>query len=211
VPWQLEADDPAQLVGSVVVARPLASPTDVEILARGLTAFEGPARAGLQLIVVSLDLGDEVVERAWLVEVPDRDPPDDGIYDLPAPSITVSTASGSQLGVLGDGCYVYLCVETGRPVPPGALEPLTSAIGETAELAVGDGSGLVAWEGRLTPLDGSDGEAVSAGGVITETPASTLALSGLEPPGRGEWLLDVEVELDRERGWLRTAYRLVVE
>ena len=47
--------------------------------------------------------------------------------------------------------------------------------------------------------------------AVTDTATSTVSLSGLEPAGPGEWLLDVEVELDRERGWLRTSYRLVVE
>jgi hypothetical protein len=31
-----------------------------------------------------------------------------------------------------------------------------------------------------------------------------MQLSGLAVPAAGRWLLDLEVEFDRERGWMRT-------
>jgi hypothetical protein len=156
-------------------------------------------------------MDEGIIERAWLVDVPDRDPPADGIYDLPAPAIEVATSLGRQEGTLGDGCYVYLCVETGRDTPPRELDPLAASVGETPALSLLDGSALVAWEGSLTPIGGTAGEPRTAAGVVTEAPVSSIALAGLEPAGPGDWLLEVEVVLDRERGWLRTAYRLVVE
>jgi hypothetical protein len=193
-----------------VVARPVEADREPEILGRGLQAFEGPSVPGRHLIVASLPLGEDVAERAWLVDVPDREPPDDGIYDLPAPDIVVSTNSDRRAGVLGDGCYVYLCVETGRPTPPEDLVPITALAGETPTLAVGDGSAVVAWEGSLTPLGQTQGPRLEAAGVVTEAPTSSLPLTGLEPAGPGRWLLEVEVVLDRERGWLRTSHLLVV-
>jgi hypothetical protein len=193
-----------------VVARPVEAGREPEVLARGLQAFEGPSVPGRQVIVATLPVGEHVVERAWLVDVPDREPPDDGLYDLPAPRIIVSTASDRRAGSLGDGCYVYLCVETGQPIPPEDLVPMMALTGETPTLSVSDGSAIVAWEGSLTPLGRTEGRRLEAAGVVTEAPTSSLPLTGLEPMGPGRWLLEVEVMLDRERGWLRTSNLLVV-
>jgi len=209
-PLVLEAEDPALLSRVEVLARAVDSPGDADVLSHDGPGFEGPSTVGRHLVVASLD-DDPGWQRAWLLDVPDRDPPEDGIYDIPAPAILVSTTAGTQRGILGDGCYIYLCVETGRPTPADQLEPLSAVVGETPELRIGDASALVAWEGSLAPLDTTRGEARQAFGAVTDTATSTVSLSGLEPAGPGEWLLDVEVELDRERGWLRTSYRLVVE
>jgi hypothetical protein len=212
VPLQLEADDPISLAGLEVVARPMDAAETEQVLARGVPAFTGPSSSGQHLVIASApDASAGPMARAWLIEVPDRDPPQDGVYDLPAPAITVVGARGEVSGSLGDGCYVYLCVETGRSTPPRRLEPLRAAVGESMELRIGDGSGLVAWDGQLTPLGQTRGPRRDARGAITDTPTATVTLNGLEPPGPGEWLLEVEVVLDRERGWLRTAYRLVVD
>jgi hypothetical protein len=211
VPLQLEAADPTAVTQLEVMARPIHPAATEELLARGVTAFNGPSRSGRHLLIASApgeNAGPEA--RAWLVDVPDRDMPADGLLDLPAPTIRVSSASDEVTGTLGDGCYVYLCVVSGRATPPGRLQPLATSVGEALELRIADGSGLVAWEGRLVPLGETRGRARDASGGVTDTPTSIVTLSGLETPAAGEWLLEVEVILDRERGWLRTTYRLVV-
>jgi len=211
MPLLLEAGDPALLSGIRVTAE-LVETGQLETLAQGQPAFEGPSQPGVQLVIASLAHGGTPVERAWLVEVPDRELPEDGLaIDIPAPGIVVSTASGPQVGVMADGCYAFLCVETGPPPPPGTLAALPTQVDETPVLSVEDDSALVAWQGRLTPLPGTQGDEREATGAVTDTPAITVALDGLEPPARGEWLLEVWVEFDRERGWAWNAYRLVVE
>lgn len=210
MPILLEVDDASLLPAIHVVAEPT-GPGEREYLAHGEPAFEGPSMPGEHLIVASLPGGDAVEERVWLVVVPDREPPADGLIDIPAPPILVSTAAGTQAGMMASGCYAFLCVEAGPSAPPESLQPLSAEAGETPLLRIADGSALVAWQGRLTPLGETDGESREAGGAITDSPVAEVALAGLEPPGRGGWLLEVRVDFDRERGWLWNAYRLVVD
>jgi hypothetical protein len=153
----------------------------------------------------------EVSEHAWLVDVPDREPPPDGLYDVPAPDVLVESTDDSVAGALGDGCYVYLCVEAGPAPPLARLEPLHLAVDEVPLVRLSDASAITAWEGRLSPVDRTEGRAREAAGVLTDTTEAMVALAGLEPPSAGKWRLDLEVTLDRERGWLRTTYRLVAE
>lgn len=211
MPLQLEMTDPGLLPGIRVAAEPV-EPGEREVLAQGQPAFEGPSVPGVQLVVASLTSGDTVIERAWLVEVPERQLPEDGlVIDIPAPRIVVSTAAGRQVGVMADGCYAFLCVETGPPTPASTLTALATQVQETPVLSIEDGSALIGWQGRLTPLAGTDGEPREATGAIADTAVATVALDGLEPSSRGEWLLEVLVEFDRERGWAWNAYRLVAE
>ena len=81
--------------------------------------------------------------QAWLVSVPDRAPPADGVLDIPAPDITVSSDSGTAAGWPGTGCYAYLCVEVGTTPPPATLQPLAVDVGETLRLSLADGSAMV--------------------------------------------------------------------
>jgi hypothetical protein len=55
----------------------------------------------------------------------------------------------------------------------------------------------------------TSGRPREAAGVLTDTTEAVVALAGLEPPAAGTWRLDLEVTLDRERGWLRTMHRVV--
>jgi hypothetical protein len=152
-----------------------------------------------------------VREHAWLVEVPDREPPPDGLYDIPAPDVLAESVADSVAGALGDGCYIYLCVEAGPAPPLARLEPLHLAVGEVPLVRLSDASVITAWEGRLSPVGRTEGRAREAAGVLTDATEVMVALAGLEPPSAGTWRLDLEVTLDRERGWLRTTHRLVVE
>jgi hypothetical protein len=166
----------------------------------------------VQLVIATIAREGAAVEGAWLVEVPERELPEDGlVIDIPAPRIVVATESGRQGGVMADGCYAFLCVETGPPPPASSLAALATRVGETPVLSTEDGSALIAWQGRLSPLSGTQGNAREATGAVTDTPAATMPLDGLEPVARGEWLLEVRVEFDRERGWAWNAYRLVVK
>jgi hypothetical protein len=211
MPLLLEVEDPNLLPGIRVTAE-LVETGQREILAQGEPAFQGPSLSGVQLVIASLAREGTNVERAWLVDVPERALPEDGlVVDIPAPHIVVSTGSGRQVGVMADGCYAFLCVETGPPPPAGTLAALPAEVGETPVLSTEDGSALAAWQGRLTPLAGTQGDDREATGVITDMAAVDVALTGLEPPARGEWLLEVWVEFDRERGWAWNSYRLVVE
>jgi hypothetical protein len=196
-----------------IVARPVADPDAEETLSTFWTDFEGPDAPGTHIIVATVanDVG-ETSQHAWLVEVPDRQPPPDGIYDIPAPQVLVESASGSAAGSLGDGCYVYLCVEAGPAPPLSTLPPLRLASGEVPLVRLSDGSAITAWEGRLARVGrNGPGHGREASGVLADTTESVVALAGLAPPRAGVWRLDLEVTLDRERGWLRTTHRLVAE
>jgi hypothetical protein len=211
MPLSLEADDPGLLSG-IRVTSELVETGQRETLAQGQPVFEGPALPGVQLVIASLSRGGTVVELAWLVDVPERELPEDGlVIDIPAPGVIVSTESGQQVGVMADGCYAFLCVETGPPPPASTLAALVTRVGETPVLSIGDGSALVAWQGRLSPLGGTQETAREATGAITDTPTVIVPLDGLEPPARGDWLLEVRVEFDRERGWAWYDYRLIAE
>jgi hypothetical protein len=83
-------------------------------------------------------------------------------------------------------------------------------VGETLRLSLGDGSALTAWEGSLTLL-GQGGERRDASGTLTGMPLAEVELSGLTVPSAGQWLLELEVEFDRQRGWLQTHHRLVAD
>jgi hypothetical protein len=205
-PLRLEVDTDRILVGMRVTAEPVSGSGPLEPLSRGDLSFSGPDRPGTyRLVAETIDSAGTLAQQAWLVVVPDREPPADGIYDIPAPEVILSTVAGRVAGRLGSGCYVYLCVEAGRTPHEADLRVLPTAVGEAPSLQLGDGSIITAWKGRLTSLEtGGRGRTIAASGALSDTATATAALAGLEPPGTGRWLLEMEVELDRERGWLRT-------
>ncbi len=210
-PLRLEVSGVDLLTRLTVTSRSLVDAAAVEVLSHGAPDFAGPGQPGRSVVVAEVTTATGDVGRfAWLVHVPDREPPADGLYDIPAPGIIVESASGSRAGLTGSGCYAYLCVEAGRTPPQEVLPALAAQVGETLRLRLADGSAMTAWQGRLWPLPGTAGAALDAGGALTDTPEGTLELAGLEPPGAGSWVLDLEVEFDRERGWMRTLYRLDV-
>jgi len=206
--WEVDA----LIVSLEVVAQPLADGPSDEVLSTGAPVFEGPATVGDSLVVATLTSATgQTSQYAWLLEVPDREPPDDGLYDIPAPDVIIESGAGSVAGVLGDGCYVFLCVDAGRMPPPRMLDPLAVVLGELLSMHLGDESALTAWEGSLTRLGQASGEVHTASGGPLAPGQAVVELTGLEVPAAGHWLLELEVELDRERGWLRTVYRLVAE
>jgi len=206
--WEIDG----LVVGLAVVAQPLLDASSQQMLSAGTPTFEGPDTAGRHLLTASLTSATGETSRyAWLLEVPDREPPAGGLYDIRAPDVIVESGSGSMVGLAGDGCYLYLCVDVGRMPPPRTLRTLAVDVGEVLTMRLGDESAITAWEGSLTALRGADGKARTASGGPPAAGTAALGLTGLEVPATGEWLLDLEIELDRERGWLRTAYRLVAD
>jgi len=210
-PLVIAADGAATAWQLSVVARSIANPAMSEVLSTYEVEFEGPDVPGPSLIVATLNVAGEASEHAWLVDVPDREPPVDGVYDVPAPDVIVESAAGSVAGVLGDGCYAYLCVESGPEPPRSTLEPLSMSVGEVPTVRLSDDSAITAWEGRLSPVGRTSGQARRASGALPDTTEAVVALAGLEPPAAGAWSLELEVTLDRERGWLRSTYRLVAD
>lgn len=209
-PLVLETGEPSLFDRFSVASRPLSGTSPEEILSTGAVGFEGPDASGRNLIVATIaPAAGPTSQHAWLVEVPDREPPADGLYDVPAPDVVIESASGRSSGLAADGCYAYLCVEVGRLPPVSGVEALPVGVGEVVVLRLSDGSAITAWEGMLSPLGRATGETLRARDALTDTPQALVPLAGLAPPGEGEWLLDVTVVFDRERGWMRTVYRLM--
>ncbi len=195
-----------------VLAQPLDALAEGEVLSSGDLVFEGPDGPGSHLLVATVQDGEGTRHHvAWLVAVPDREPPPDGLYDIPAPEVVIESEQGQATGLTGSGCYAYLCVDTGGLPPLSSLEALPVRVSETMGLRLSDGSAITAWEGSLSRLDGDGPPLLEASGVLTDSAAGQVALAGLEAPAAGEWLLELKVVFDRERGWLWTVYRLTVD
>jgi hypothetical protein len=210
-PLVLETASGEAISALVVTAQPIDVPRAPEPLSNGDLAFEGPDAVGRSLIVAHLTTASGVAARlAWLVDVPDQEPPEDGLYDIPAPEIVVTASGGSSSGRSGSGCYAYLCVDVGNPPPVEDLPVLAVRPGEPLAARPDDGSALVSWKGRLSSLDDPSRVPVRTGAALQEPLQNVVNLAGLEPPAAGRWLLDLEVEFDRERGWMRTLYVLDV-
>jgi len=210
-PLVLEVERGAHVTALVVTALPRSATAAAEPLSDGSLAFEGPDGVGSHLIVVDVTIEPGVTsQHAWLVDVPDRPAPPDGLYDIPAPEIVVRSSAGSTAGRSGSGCYAYLCVDVGNPPPAETLPVLTAKVGELITAQAADGSALTAWSGRLSSLDDPAQDDTRAKAVLAGPLENVVSLSGLEAPAAGRWLLDLEVEFDRERGWMRTFYVLDV-
>ena len=147
----------------------------------------------------------------WLVDVPDREGGPAAIFEMPVAEAVLRSAAGETTGVRGHGCYVGLCQEVGLRPPPGSLEVLSIKVGETPELALVDGSAMVHWQGWLEPLAGTEATMRRASASFDDEPQAAPRLDGLQPTAAGEWLLEVRVDYDRDRGWQWFLYRLRAE
>lgn len=211
-PLALDAGEAALPTRSIGVTAMSVATGEVETLSAGPLAFEGPASAGRFIVVASVQTPDgRSTRRAWLVEVPDREPPSDGLYDIPAPDIVVESRADSAAGVPGNGCYLYLCVEVGRMPPAAALPTLVADTGEVLAARVSDGSAIIAWDGSLRRSGDPGGPRLASSGVITDELAAVVELTGLEAPTAGVWILTLRVVFDRDRGWLESRYRVRAE
>jgi hypothetical protein len=183
-----------------------------ETLSRGNASFEGPAAEGSYVVVVDTRTpAGEASVQAWLLEVPDRDPPQGGLYDIPAPDVVLEASSGSVAGTFGDGCYLYLCADLGYPTPSDQLASLTVTPGEPLQAHLSDGSGILAWDGRLEPLGETKGSPRESIGGLLDPVDDSVSLHGLDGPPPGMWRLRLTIIFDRERGQIESHYRLLSE
>ena len=137
--------------------------------------------------------------------MPDRPFPQDGVLDIPAPAALLRAADASTIGWPGHGCYVFLCVEIGLLPPAESFDVLAVAAGEVMELRLSDGSGFTLDQTSFTSLD--DGDTWADGAAqASQDPAQHMEITAPPP---GEWLLEVEIVYDRERGFSETVFRLV--
>jgi hypothetical protein len=197
------------LLAVSAVSRPPGDSATEERLSSGTTVFDGPDRVGeAGHTPPHTTTRNGETEHAWRISVPDRRGEPDSLFDITPPAVYVVSDDGEVSGVHGNGCYAYLCSETGGLGPPSALDALRVGVGETLAVRTEDGSGLAGWTGRLTPLGSTSGAPFEATGVLSDTAESMLSLVGLEAAA-GQWLLELRVDFDRERGQLWHAYRLI--
>lgn len=210
-PLSLRVDVPFEdLLAIEVVSRPLEGDDVEERLSSGATSFAGPDTAGLSVLTATITTEPHgSSQHAWLLAVPDRTGGEKALLDIPGPGALLSSSAGNRSGEPGNGCYLYLCVDVGYQPPAASLQALQVDLGETLSLRLTDGSAMSGWAGSLTPISGTEAEALEAEG--RHEPAAVVRLVGLEPGVAGEWLLQVRADLDRERGWQWFLYRLVVE
>ncbi|MEX1335689.1 MAG: hypothetical protein AB1Z66_10340 [Candidatus Limnocylindrales bacterium] len=176
---------------------------------RWVTAPDAP---GLHRVVATIMRPTlEPTRHAWLLDVPDRPGSWEVLLERPAiEGSLVGITGGSVSGLRGRGCLTGFCQEVGYRPPVDVLEPLAVRVGEPLALELSDGSAVVGWEGRLEPQSGTASETRLAEAAF-DKPVAGPALVGLEPDVAGEWLLEVRVDYDRERGWQWYLFRLVAE
>lgn len=209
-PLSMEAAVPFEdLISVNVIAHAPGEHDPEEMLSDGATVFAGPEAVGESVIVATLETEPfGTTEHAWLVNVPDREWTPEALLEVTAPGVELISDAGIVPGVPGDGCYLILCADMGRMPPVDSLEPLRVSVGESLALRTDDGSGLAGWTGHLTPLDGTQIDGIEGLGALTDTVESMVTLTGLEVPAKGEWLLEVRADFDRERGYQWQVFRL---
>jgi hypothetical protein len=210
-PLTLEADVPFEELRDVAVVSQLLPQGSEVPLSDGASLFEGPDAVGTLIITATISTaGHGISEHAWLIAVPDRAWADDVLFGITPPEIRLVSDTDDIVGMAGNGCYAYLCSDTGGVPLPATLPSLSAGIGETLSVRTADGSALTGWTGRLRRLhDGTN--AIEAAGVLGHGVGPTVSLSGLEAPAAGIWLLELRVDFDRERGWQWHAYHLIAE
>jgi len=211
-PLELTADVPLGEAATLsVVSRPLDTGEEHR-LSDGAAGFFGPDRPGTHLLIATIDSpGVAATEHAWLVEVPDRSGGPELLWEIPGPVALLGPASGEVQGVPGHGCYAYLCVEAGLRPPAETIEPVRVDVGQAPRLRIDDGSAVIHWQGRLEPVGQPGVPEREAETTFVDDPSAAPVLVGLEPTSAGEWLLEVRVDYDRERGWQWFLFRLITE
>ena len=169
-----------------------------------LVGFTGPATSGEHLLVARTVMADgsEFVG-AWILTVPEREFPDDGVMDIPAPDLTLTIGDQTVVGERTDGCYLFLCVTIGKLPPASKIPAVVVPSGESLLLALTDGTPFDIHNAEYNRLDG-DGDTIPI--EATWMPGTEVELPGPPP---GAWLLSLEVAFDRGRGVVETVFRLL--
>ena len=68
---------------------------------------------------------------------------------------------------------------------------------------------MAGWRGFLEYADAPGERVLETEGTFDDGPQARAAMTGLGPAAEGEWLLEVRVDYDRERGWQWFLFRLV--
>jgi hypothetical protein len=215
-PLRLDLGDPELAMEQVTVTAGWTSAPEARELVLGrrgpagppfvMLEMTGPDEPGDHLVTADVLATDgRATVRHWLLHVPDRSAPPDGIIDVPAPLVVLEAAGTGVAGRPGNGCYVYTCVETGRLPPPGSLPALSVEAGMPVTLRLEDRSAVASWSASLVSNTG--GEPLELGETYPE-PRTSATFSAPEP---GTWLVGALVLFDRERGWFEAFFRLDVE
>lgn len=141
----------------------------------------------------------------WRVAVPDRDRPEDAVGPS-VPAIQLASADDDAALEQGSGCYVGTCGDIGGISPPDLLPTVRTIPGAPLSVALGDGSGVVAWSVVATPVDGSSADAV----VLGSEDATWSTRAWVAAPPEGDWVVTVSVTFDQARGRADGYGRLVV-
>ena len=143
----------------------------------------------------------------WLVVVPDRDVPGDDEPYPPLPAFLLSTTTSTIELEPGSGCFVDTCGDIGAPPPDGSLPVLHAPPGAPLRLSLGDGSGLVRWTVEARPAGDEAGPSI----VLARDDAGISRSSAIfAAPGTGDWVLEVHLAFDLERGAFGAYGRLAV-
>jgi hypothetical protein len=130
----------------------------------------------------------------WRVAVPERDLPVDG-SGPPPPAIHVVSGDDEVVLEQGSGCYVGTCGDIGGISPADQLPTVQAIAGAPLSVWLSDGSGMVGWSVSAVPVGGSPAETR----VLGQGDGWTTHAWVPAPPA-GDWVLQVSVTFDRERG-----------
>lgn len=142
----------------------------------------------------------------WRVAVPDRDLPD-GETGPPPPALVLASGDAIEPLEQGSGCFLGTCGDIGRVSPPDQLPTIRSIPGAPLELSLSDGSAVTDWRISARPVadTGAEGTGLGEGHGTPTTRAWVVA------PGVGDWVVEVSVTFDRDRGSFDGYGRLIVE
>jgi hypothetical protein len=194
---------------AVLVAEPSLDQTDALELGGDGDAAITFQDAGLFLLRVEGTIrppGDAVEGTWWWrIAVPARDLPLDETGPPPPP---IRLASGDDAVALeqGSGCWLGTCGDIGRVSPPDALPSVRTFVGAPLMLTLTDHSGISAWRISAVPTAASAGEGL----LLGQAQDTSVDEVWIPAPAAGDWIVEVSVTFDRDRGHLDGYGRLRV-
>jgi hypothetical protein len=131
----------------------------------------------------------------WRIAVPDRGLPD-GETGPPPPTIVLR--AGAEVASLeqGSGCFLGTCGDIGGISPPELLPTIRTITAAPLSLSLSDASDMVRWSIEATRVGDTAGASTTLGqGEDLGEPVAWVVA-----PPTGDWLVEVSVTYDRERG-----------